>query len=59
MVEHDATADGGRRVNIHPKGDRDLILQVDRQCLAALHPQPMADAVRLQGMETFQVQQRR
>ncbi|MNO09819.1 hypothetical protein D3C81_2332730 [compost metagenome] len=59
MVEHDAATDGRRRMDIHTKGDRNLVLQIDRQRLAPLQPQPVADTVSLQRVEAFQVQQRR
>ena len=31
VVEHDAVADARRRMDIHRKGDRNLVLQIHRQ----------------------------
>ena len=59
VVEHDPAADFRRRVDIHLEGDGDLILQENRQRTSALSPQPVADTVGLQRMETLQVEQRR
>ncbi|MNV46611.1 hypothetical protein D3C71_1384490 [compost metagenome] len=59
VVKHNAAANRGRRVDVHAESDRNLILQIYRQCLPPLQPQPVADTVSLQRMKTFQVQQRR
>lgn len=59
VVEHDAAADGRRRVDVHAEGNGNLILQVDSQRLPPLLPQPVTDTVSLQRMEPFQVKQRR
>jgi hypothetical protein len=53
VVEHDAAADGRRRVDVHAEGDGNLILQVDSQRLPPLLPQPVTDTVSLQRMEPF------
>ncbi len=59
MVEHDPAADFRRRVDIHLERDGDLILQENRQRASPLSPQPVADTIGLQGMETLQIEQRR
>ncbi|MNW09648.1 hypothetical protein D3C71_2066930 [compost metagenome] len=59
MVKHDAATNFRCRVDIDLESDGNLVLQEDRQRAAALIPQPVANTVGLQGVEAFQVQQRR
>ncbi len=59
MVEHDPAANLRCRVDIHLEAHRDLILQENRQRATAFVPQPVADTVGLQGVKTFQIEQRR
>lgn len=47
------------QVDIHLERDGDLILQENRQRASPLSPQPVADTIGLQGMETLQIEQRR
>ena len=58
VVEHDADADAGGRIDIHPKDARALALQVEREVAAALLQQLVRETIRDEGMEALEVEQR-
>ena len=53
VIEHDAGPETGRGVDVYTEGDADLVLEELRQGLAALAPEPVGDAERLQGVEAL------
>jgi hypothetical protein len=57
VVQHDADADAGRRVDVDGKDARALALQVEREVAAALLQQLVGKAVRDERMEALEVEQ--
>nr|P20343.1 PUTATIVE PSEUDOGENE: RecName: Full=Putative uncharacterized protein CysX [Escherichia coli K-12]AAA23660.1 16 Kd protein (cysX) [Escherichia coli] len=55
VVKHDTATNFCCRVNIDLERHRNLVLQKDCQCATPLIPQPVTDAIGLQGMKTLQV----
>ena len=58
MVEHDADADPGRRIDVDGEDARALALQVEREVAPALLQQLVGEAVRDERVEAFEVEQR-
>src|ERR1035441_8445849 len=58
MVQKDAPAQTGCRVDIGLKHLRGAALQVKRQVPLAVVPQPMRQAMRLDGMEALEIEER-
>ena len=58
VVQHDPATNLRRRVDIHLERYGNLILQEDRQRPTPLIPQPVADTIGLQRVESFQIEQR-
>ena len=58
MIEQYAASDDGGGVNIHRELAGHAVLQKQRQRTAVLLPQPVCDAIGLQGMETLEEQER-
>ena len=58
MVEEDAAADPGGRMDVGLEHLGGAALQVEREVLPAVLPQPMRQPVRLDGMEALEVQHR-
>ena len=58
VVEEDAATDPGRRMNIGLEHLRRPALEIEREILPVLAPQPMREPVGLDGVEAFEVQQR-
>ena len=58
VVEHQPMTETGGRVNIDAEHFRHAVLQEIRQRFAAVLVKPMVDAVRLNSVETFEIQER-
>ena len=58
VVNHNAVAEAGGGVDVDTKHFGGAVLQEIGQCAAALLPQPVVDAVRLDGVKAFVIQQR-
>ena len=56
MIDQNPVADAGRGMDIDGKDLRDTVLQEQGQRFALLLPEPVGDAVRLQGLKPFEVQ---
>ena len=58
VVEEDAAADRGRRMDVALEHRRRAALQIEREVLAALAPQPMRQPMGLDGVEALVVEHR-
>ena len=58
MVDHDALAELGSRVDVDAEGARGLALQEQREIAPPVVPQRVGEAVRRQRVEPFEVEQR-
>lgn len=58
MVEEDALADAGGRVDVGLEDFGGTALQIEREIAPALVPEPMRQAVGLQGMEALEIEHR-
>ena len=58
VVEHDADADPGGRIDVHGEDARALALQVEREVAPALLQQLVGEAMRDERVEALEVEQR-
>jgi len=58
VVQHDAPADAGGRVDVHPEDLGDAGLQVEGQRPVVGDPQVVGDAAGLEGVEALEVEER-
>ncbi len=57
MIEEDAASDPGSRVNIGLEDFRGTALQIEREVLTPLRPEPMGEPVGLNGVEALEIEQ--
>ena len=57
VVKHDAMPEHGSGVDVHAKYFAGAVLQKIGKRLAVVVPQPMVDAVRLDGVVAFEIEQ--